>query len=571
MTDARLQGRPRLAALLAGAACCLVWSASCSDGPGGQETRTLPPAEADVVSIELPPLDRLDASVRQQLTEAYAETERLRAGAAEAAALAEAYGTLGMRLHAHALLDTALAAYGNAQRLAGADPRWPCYLGSIELRRNELQSAAAHYTACVELRTDYLAGWVRLGQARLEEGADDEATEAFRRALELDPRCAAAMVGLGTIAAREKRHQDARELFERALVIAPQANNIHFHLAMAYRALNETERAAQHMELRGEIKAGVVDPLLDRVDALAGGVRGYTELGQRLGRAGRHDEAARALEQALEEDPDDAIAQLYLGFVRTQQGRLDEALACFERVAELLPDNERSFLFAGRIHVARGDDAQALAAFREAVRLHPELAPARLELGLELQRVGEALAALEQLDRAVALDPGNGRARLARAFARIRLGRWLEASAGLEQDVRSLPDEPAFAHALARVLAAAPDDGVRDGARALALAEQLSRSMQNLDLAETIGMALAESGRVDEAARWQRDLIALARRSDADARVPRLTRQLAQYENGRAWRSPWPSDDPVFTPARDGAATLRAEEVGADRPSRDPA
>jgi hypothetical protein len=35
------------------------------------------------------------------------------------------------------------------------------------------------------------------------------------------------------------------------------------------------------------------------------------------------------------------------------------------------------------------------------------------------------------------------------------------------------PEQPVFAHALARLLAAAPDDRVRDGRRALELAEEL--------------------------------------------------------------------------------------------------
>jgi tetratricopeptide (TPR) repeat protein len=500
--------------------------------------------------------------MRERLLDAQDELERLRGAGAEGSRLAEAYGALGMQLHALALLDVARDAYAAAARLDGADPRWPCYLGAVEERRNDPAAAERRNAACVELRPDYVAGWVRLGQVRSERGDAAGARDAFRRALALDARCAAAMAGLGTLAAREKRHEEARDLFEQALAIAPEADNLHFHLAMAYRALGDAERAARHMERRGEVKVGVRDPLLDRIDALVSGVRGYTELGERLGRAGRYDEAAAALEQAVAADPDDALAHLYLGFVRTRQGRLDDALASFARVRELEPDNERAWFFAGRVHVARGEDAEALAAFREAVRLHPRQARARLELGLQLQRAGEHAAAADELDRAVALDPANAQARLARAFALVRLGRWAGAREALEDDVRTLPDEPAFLHALARILAAAPDAEVRDGTRGLALAEQLSRSMQNLDLAETVGMALAEAGRVDEAARWQRDLIDLARGSGAVGRLPRLRRQLASYEHGGGWREPWDRDDPVFTPTRPGAP-ITVDEMAA--------
>jgi len=518
-------------------------------------------ASAELLPVELPPLDRFDAPVHEQLERVHAEVTRLRDELAPDRRLAEAYGALGMHLHAYSLLDAALPAYRNARRLDATDDRWPCYLGALQQRRNDLEAADARYTECVERRPDYLAGWVRLGQVRLERGTTEPARTAFARALALDPGCAAAMVGLGMIEARAKRFESARGWFEDALERAPEADNVQFHLAMTQRALGDVESAARHMEARGEVKAGVSDPLLDVLGELAGGVRSLTDRGQRLGRAGRFDEAAAVLQQAIEADPEDAVARLYLGIVRTRQGRLDDALTCFGRVTELTPNDERAYLFAGRIHAARGDDAEARETFREAVRLHPELAAARLELGQQLQRGGEPLGALEQFARAVALDPGNPRARLGRAFARIRLGRWAEARTGLEEDLLTLPEEPAFAHALARLLAAAPDNEVRDGDRALALAEELSRSMQNLDLGETIGMAFAESGRFEEAANWQRQLIELARQAGEVDRVPRLEQNLSRYESRRACRLPWPANDPVFAIPRPAAVTTMPDDA----------
>ena len=51
----------------------------------------------------------------------------------------------------------------------------------------------------------------------------------------------------------------------------------------------------------------------------------------------------------------------------------------------------------------------------------------------------------------------------------VRLGRYQEARDRLERDVQAFPDQLGFAHALARLLSAAPDDRVRDGARADAI------------------------------------------------------------------------------------------------------
>ena len=58
-------------------------------------------------------------------------------------------------------------------------------------------------------------------------------------------------------------------------------------------------------------------------------------------------------------------------------------------------------------------------------------------------------------------------------MALVRLRRYREARDRLADAMNIYPDQPGFAHALARVLAAAPDDGVRDGRRALALVQTL--------------------------------------------------------------------------------------------------
>ena len=48
-------------------------------------------------------------------------------------------------------------------------------------------------------------------------------------------------------------------------------------------------------------------------------------------------------------------------------------------------------------------------------------------------------------------------------MALVRLRRFQEARDRLADGVKTYPDQPGFAHALARLLAAAPDARVRDG------------------------------------------------------------------------------------------------------------
>ena len=147
------------------------------------------------------------------------------------------------------------------------------------------------------------------------------------------------------------------------------------------------------------------------------------------------------------------------------------------------------------------------------------------------------------------IDPSASDARFGRAIALVRLRRFAEARAVLEEAVRVHPEQPGLAHALARVLASAPDDAVRDGPRALAIMQSIEKTTTpGVALVETTAMALAENGRFTDAIARQRQAIAMAtelRRADL---VTRLSDNLRRYESNMPSRMPWADDDPVHFP-----------------------
>ena len=81
---------------------------------------------------------------------------------------------------------------------------------------------------------------------------------------------------------------------------------------------------------------------------------------------------------------------------------------------------------------------------------------------------------------------------------------------------------------------------------------ELLKSQQTLPMAETMAMALAESGRFDDAARWQQDAIRAASESKREDLVRKLTANLRLYQSGQPCRTPWTPDDPVHHPMSGG-------------------
>src|SRR5262249_46096002 len=145
-------------------------------------------------------------------------------------------------------------------------------------------------------------------------------------------------------------------------------------------------------------------------------------------------------------------------------------------------------------------------------------------------------------------SPSISQARFGYGMALVRLGRFSQARDSMAEGMETFRDQPGFAHALARLLAAAPDDRVRDGPRALALMNDLLARQKTVALAETMAMTLAELGRFDEAASWQQAAIAGAKQSGNAQSARTMAENLNLYEHRRPCRTPWPDDDPVFFP-----------------------
>ena len=92
---------------------------------------------------------------------------------------------------------------------------------------------------------------------------------------------------------------------------------------------------------------------------------------------------------------------------------------------------------------------------------------------------------------------------------------------------------------IARLLAAAPDENVRDVRRAKALLDEFLKNEQTIELGETAAMILADLGGYAEAATVQRDLIASAERAGQTDVVRRLLTNLERYERREPCRTPF--------------------------------
>jgi predicted Zn-dependent protease len=145
--------------------------------------------------------------------------------------------------------------------------------------------------------------------------------------------------------------------------------------------------------------------------------------------------------------------------------------------------------------------------------------------------------------------------RLSLAMSKVKGGHYGEARTILEAGLKAHPGNPELTNSLARILATAPQAGVRDGPRALQLAKALFESTHGPDVGQTYAMALAATGAFDQAVVLQRETIIVFEHTGGEARKPFLQKNLARYEQRQPAREGWAADDPMFQP-RSPAARL---------------
>jgi tetratricopeptide (TPR) repeat protein len=433
-------------------------------------------------------------------------------------------------------------------------------LGRVDEARNHLAQSGQVRVAMPDPLMQELATlmigaspYLTRGNAALREGRFAAGAAEYRRAVETDPRNLRARQSLGSVLVRLGDQEGALEQFEAAVSLAPENARAQSDLGVLLADQGDTERAIHHLRLAVElepalekaqfnlantlIKVGRFDEAVSTYRRLLEVDPSHLEARSRLGTAlaqtGRLEEGVAELRLVAEQDPGNARARLNLGVALAETGDLRGAIAEHLAVIQLNPDKGRVTLAhfnLGTFYKKSGEAGLAEEHFRKALEMDPQLAGAHFDLGEILSAQGKYAESLPHYSRAAEIQPTSAIFRLRVATDLMRLQRYSEAKRALERSVRLIPGELSLVHALARLLAACPETGLRDGQRGFSMAAQVFDSERTAVHAETLAMALAEAGRFEDAAQLQRRILDEAGRSAARHDIQRLRRNLELYE-----------------------------------------
>jgi tetratricopeptide (TPR) repeat protein len=288
-------------------------------------------------------------------------------------------------------------------------------------------------------------------------------------------------------------------------------------------------------------------------------------LGQFLLDHGRLDEAIDQFQIALNIDPKYPMARTNLGIALAKKGRIDEAIANLQTVLENYPNDAKARYNLGTALLKKGDSPSAITAFEKALAIQSRYPSAHYSLGMALDDSGRIDEAIAHYQKAAQEDPNFAEAYYLLGNDLFRRSRIDDAIAAYERALQSRPVYPEvenniglallnggrpgeamahWEHALANesnfvpalnnlawVLAAFPDASIRNGDKALRLADRANQLSSSKDPAilRTLAAAYAENGRFTEATATAESGLQLANTQGNSALAKIFEGDLAQY------------------------------------------
>ena len=200
------------------------------------------------------------------------------------------------------------------------------------------------------------------------------------------------------------------------------------------------------------------------------------------------------------------VALNNLGIIFLDKGQLDDAISKLEAAIDLRPENAPAHDNLAKALLKKGQVTEAMVHYRKFLELEPANVEARNTLGTALIQQGHVREALDQWQEALALQPENGNA----------------------------------ASNLAWVFATCPEDSIRDGTRAVELAEKAFRiSGGKIPMIyRVLAAAYAESGRFADAVETAQRGAELATSQGNPPLAAELESNIALYRSGRSLRDP---------------------------------
>lgn len=353
-----------------------------------------------------------------------------------------AWGKLGMVLSVHDFIEQADECFREAERLDPQEPRWP-YYQAIARIASQPTEAIPKLRRVMALEADAIAPRLRLIRILIDLGEFAEAESLLGEVIRRQPDNAHAQLSLSRL--HFERGDLAKSLAELDELVNNQATQKtarSLRLSIYTRQANKEAAQSELSELsRLPNDPPIADAWAGELNRLHVGLRAMLGQINQLLAAGRGDQAAQLLMQAVQQYPKSEEVWLFsgqlllktndlanaerawrrvlecvpnsvdghysLGLTLFRQDRIKESLPQFAKAIQLKPDHGMAHYYIGKCLEDDKQFGQAIEAYRQAIRCQPQNVEALSALSAALNHEGQAAEAQAMRERAQRLRPAN--------------------------------------------------------------------------------------------------------------------------------------------------------------------
>jgi tetratricopeptide (TPR) repeat protein len=368
-------------------------------------------------------------------------------------------------------------------------------------------------------------------RGNLEDDKDKQLAD-YDKAVELAPADKDVRRTRGLYYLLNDNYEKARADIDVAIEEDPDDASLLEALGMAYLMEEKLDEAMKAFDMAVELAPESSGALLQRAR-----VQAMRE---------NQDGAIADLDKAVELAPNSAIPLVLRARIHQQAGNTDKAQADLDNVLRQDPDNAPALELRGLIAADNADYPTAIRDFRRLVATNPEDSVVVSQLALLYLAAKQPREAIRRFTRAIELDDTNFLSVRGRSDAEISIGDHAAALADLERALELKPDDSGVLNNLAWLLATSPDDEIRDGARAIELAEKACEETewQEAHIISTLAAGYAETGNFEKAREFSEKAVETSG-EEGDIRE-QLEKELDSYREEKPWREKQEMEESVL-------------------------
>lgn len=292
---------------------------------------------------------------------------------------------LGLAAHGRREFAVAKVQFEKAGDLALENPEAAPAVIETFLATSDLEGARQILEKLGAVHKESAEGWQMLAEAYDRLGKAEEAYRAYSQAIEADPNSEDAYVALAEFSSAHGNNDHALQIISQGLERRPQSAALVFERGVILALQGDRNKAELNFQEAGRLRPDWALPLM---------ALGVSKL-----ESGDAAQAMEAFQKARTIDSGDyRVHFLYATALsrndHISDGNRSEAIRALQRAIQLNPEDARSYVLLGQL-----DPARAETDWKTALKIEPENATALYQLGLLYQKQGKAAEARPLLEK----------------------------------------------------------------------------------------------------------------------------------------------------------------------------